>query len=369
MTQKSNNHIVVFHLLNDYSGSPMILKTVLNGLLNKGCEIDLVTSKGGVLDTIANKDTLKRHYYSYNFSMKPIVTLLRYVWVQIYTFFFAFRFLFSRNTVFYINTLLPVGPAFAGWLMRKKVVYHYHENADVKGAVYKGLSKAMNFIASEIICVSDYQKNGLKITRDAKVVPNAVSDQFSQLLLPDAKRAFAAKNILMACSAKMYKGVGEFIEVAKRLPQYNFTLVLNCSPEEKDKFMASNKLEAPTNMSIHSRTDKMYDFYNSASVVMNLSDTKLFIETFGMTVAESLLAGLPCIVPPIGASREIIIEGENGYAIDSHDVDLITQKINYIFSDEAVFTKMAESAVRRSKLFSEQNMVDSIYNVIVNGKN
>ncbi|MBR6105741.1 MAG: glycosyltransferase family 4 protein [Paludibacteraceae bacterium] len=362
--QNTQKHIVVFHLLNDFSGSPMILKTVLSGLIKKGCKIDLVTSKGGVLDSISASESFRRHYYSYNFSAKPIITLLRYTWAQLYTFLFSFRYLFANGTVFYINTLLPVGPAAAGWLMRKKVVYHYHENADVKGIVYRRLSRAMNFFASEIICVSDYQKSQLKSTRNVIVVPNAVSEQFSQMLHPDINRAFDTKNILMACSAKMYKGVGEFIEVAKRLPQYTFTLVLNCSQQEKTDFLNSNRLEIPENMTVHPRTAQMYNFYNTASIVLNLSDTSLFVETFGMTVAEALLAGLPCIVPPVGASREIIEEGVCGYAIDSHNTALIAEKIGYMLSDESVYRHMAGAAVNRSRLFNETNMIDSVYKVI-----
>lgn len=369
MSKISQNRIVVFHLLNDFSGSPMILKTVLNGLLKKGCRVDLVSSKGGVLDTISDNGALKRHYYSYNFSMKPWITLLRYVWTQVYTFFFAFRYLFSSNTVFYINTLLPVGPALAGFIMRKRVVYHYHENAWVKGSVYKALCKAMTFLASDIVCVSNFQRNTLQTTRHTLVVPNAVADQFTSELHPDAERAFNAKNVLMACSAKMYKGVGEFIEIAKKLPQYNFTLVLNCSDSEMNDFLKENKLVVPDNMTVHSRTDKMYLYYNNASIVMNLSDTSLFVETFGMTVAEALLAGLPCIVPPIGASKEIITEGENGYAIDSHETALIASKIDGLLSNETLYRQMANAAITASKAFNEQHMVDSIYNLIVNGKN
>lgn len=362
-------NIVVFQLFNDFSGSPMILKTVVSGLLKKGCNVNLVTSRGGVLDTIDDCDNLKRHYYSYNFSMKPLVTLLRYVWVQVYTFFYAFKFLFKSNTVFYINTLLPVGPAFAGWLMRKRVIYHYHENAWAKGRVYKELCRAMMFLASEIICVSDYQRNTLQGSRATKVVPNAISDVFAGKLLPDASRAFSAKNVLMACSAKMYKGVGEFLALAQKLPQYKFTLVLNCEPDEKEAFFTENNLSAPANVTVYPRTDKMFEFYNSASVVLNLSDTSLFVETFGMTVAEALLAGLPCIVPPVGASKEIITEGINGYAIDSHSTDLIAEKIDYMLSDLQVYAKMAEAAVAGGKVYSEKNMVDSIYSIITDGKN
>lgn len=37
-------HIVCFHLFNDYSGSPKVLKMVLQGILDKGYEVDLITS-------------------------------------------------------------------------------------------------------------------------------------------------------------------------------------------------------------------------------------------------------------------------------------------------------------------------------------
>ena len=42
--------IACFHLFNDYSGSPKVLKTILEGLLEKGYSIYLITSRGGVLD-------------------------------------------------------------------------------------------------------------------------------------------------------------------------------------------------------------------------------------------------------------------------------------------------------------------------------
>mgnify|MGYP000827528304 FL=1 len=46
------NRIICFHLFNDYSGSPKVLKMVLEGLLKKGCQVDLVSSKGGALDEL-----------------------------------------------------------------------------------------------------------------------------------------------------------------------------------------------------------------------------------------------------------------------------------------------------------------------------
>ena len=70
------NHIVCFHLFNDYSGSPKVLKGVLEGLLEKGYPVDLVTSGGGVLDELIGKPGFRKHGYRYRFSTNPIVTSL-----------------------------------------------------------------------------------------------------------------------------------------------------------------------------------------------------------------------------------------------------------------------------------------------------
>ena len=130
------SRVICFHLFNDYSGSPKVLKMILEGLLKKGCQVDLVSSTGGVLDELLHYKNLRKYSYPYRFSNNPAITILRYSTVQIYTFLLAFRWLFHKDVVFYINTLLPVGPALAGRIMGKHVVYHYHVNALVKGAFY-----------------------------------------------------------------------------------------------------------------------------------------------------------------------------------------------------------------------------------------
>lgn len=102
-------HIICFHLFNDYSGSPKVLKMVLEGLLKKGYQIDLVSSKGGALDELLHYNNLHKHSYPYKFSDNALFTMLRYYLVQLYTFFLSFRWLFYKDVVFYINALLPVG--------------------------------------------------------------------------------------------------------------------------------------------------------------------------------------------------------------------------------------------------------------------
>lgn len=235
-------HIVCFHLFNDYSGSPKVLKMVLEGLLKKGYPVDLVSSKGGVLDELLSYKNLRKHSYPYKFSNNPLLAMLRYSLVQLYTFFLAFRWLFRKDVVFYINTLLPVGPALAGRLMCKRVVYHYHENAFVKGAFYKTLAALMQKLAHEIICVSKYQASFLKRTNGVTVVPNALPKEFTDRLVFNPEAAFDRKTVLMLSSLKEYKGTREFITLSQRLPDYKFVLVINDTQKNIDKYLENNNL-------------------------------------------------------------------------------------------------------------------------------
>ena len=93
----------------------------------------------------------------------------------------------------------------------------------------------MQKLAHEIICVSAYQASFLKRKKGVTVIPNALPSEFVSRLHPDAEAAFNRKTVLMLSSLKEYKGTREFIELADRLPQYKFVLVINDTQENIDK--------------------------------------------------------------------------------------------------------------------------------------
>ena len=353
-------HIVCFHLFNDYSGSPKVLRVVLEGLLKRGYTIDLVTSRGGVLDELRSYPNLRMHGYSYHFSSRAAVTMLRYCAVQLYTFVFAFRWLLSRNTTFYINTLLPAGPALAGRLMGKRVVYHYHENAFVKGAFYSTLAAVMQRLAHRIVCVSGYQGSFLKRQDKVTVVPNALTADFVSRLKPDPEAAFGRKTVLMLGSLKEYKGTKEFIELSQRLPKYKFELVVNDTEENLTRFIAEQHVAVPENLTVYPRQSDVAPFYNRASVVLNLSNKRDIVETFGLTALEAMSAGLPVIVPTVGGIAEMVTDGVEGYKIDVADLDAIERRIDSMLTDRATYAALAANALSASAGYSAGAMVDGI---------
>lgn len=355
-------HIVCFHLYNDFSGSPIVLRMVLDGLLQHGYQVDLVTSDGGVLDTLQGRERFRKHSYTYRFSPNPIATMLRYMAVQCYTFCLALRWAFRKDVVFYVNTLLPVGPALAGRLMGKRVVYHYHENAHVKGVFYQSLAWMMQRLAHEIICVSHYQAASLAAGSKVRVVPNALPETFVDRMRPDAQRSYDNRNILMIASLKSYKGVREFMELSARMPDYRFTLVLNDSQTNINDYIKAHRLEGVIgrNLTVYPRQSDVAPFYTRASVLLNLSDRTRVIETFGMTVLEAMSAGLPVIVPTEGGVAELVCDGENGYRIDVGDMDRIERRLKEMFLQKNLYIRLSEKALQYARKFDSTSILRQI---------
>lgn len=357
-------HIVCFHLFNDYSGSPKVLKMVLEGMLRKGYRIDLVSSKGGVLDELLSYEKLHKHTYPYRFSNNPVMTMLRYCAVQVYTFLLAFRWLFQKDVVFYINTLLPVGPAMAGRLMGKRVVYHYHENAFVKGAFYKTLAFFMQKLAHEIICVSKYQASFLQRKEEVTIIPNALPEEFINRLEHDPQTAFERKRILMLGSLKLYKSPLEFIKLAQRLPQFTFELVVNDTQENINNFIKEHEINISENLNLFPRQNDVVPFYNRTSLVLNLSNKEQIVETFGLTALEAMSAGLPVIVPTEGGIAEMVGDGVNGYKINVQEFDKIVCQIKNILKNKEHYIRMANKANQISLNFNGDVMVEKIITIL-----
>lgn len=356
--------IAAFHLYNDFSGSPRALKTVLEGLLDKGCHVDLITSEGGVLDELTGHQRLCRRTCGYSFSENHFKTAVRFAWAQVKLFFMALRYVSDKDVVFYINTIMPVGAALAGRLTGKQIVYHYHENAYARGRMYSLLASIMEKLADCIICVSDFQRSLLIRQESVHVVPNALAPSFVARMNPDSDRAFGIRTVLMISSLKRYKGIPEFIELASMNPHFRFRLVLSDTMENIRDFLVDEGLVMPQNMECYPRQTDVSSFYNEASVLLNLSRKDMVVETFGLTALEAMSAGLPVIVPTVGGISEFVEDGVNGYKMDVEHLDKISDLVNNILSDRELYADLSSGALDASRAFSAAMSIDKIEDLL-----
>ena len=222
----------------------------------------------------------------------------------------------------------------------------------------------MERLANRIICVSEYQASFLICKEKVTVIPNALPEAFVKRQKPDPEAAFERKTELMLGSLKEYKGTTEFIQLSQRMPQYNFILVINDTQENIDGYLSEKHYTSEENLVLYPCQADVAKFYQQASVVLNLSDKRQFIETFGLTALEAMTAGLPVIVPTEGGIAEMVDDGINGYKIDVADLDKIEQHIQELLTDKTKYVEMAEQALACAKRFDANEMIDQITRII-----
>lgn len=358
---KAKQKIIVFHLLNDRSGSPKVLSQLIRSWVNnEDREVELYTSlhQDGFLSDLAGV-----HYHNgwYRFQANPWLRLVYYTLSQLILF---VKMLGKVNPsdVVYINTVLPFGAALLGKVKGCRVIYHIHEST-VRPAILKWfLFKMVAWTASEIINVSKFVEQAHGITSVPNhLVYNSIDEAFLSKVLP-RKQPANPSNVLMICSLKSYKGVGEFIQLASDQPAYNFRLVLNATQAEIDAFFIGQQL--PENTSLYPAQKNVHPFFQWADVIVNLSRPDGWIETFGLTIIEGMAYGLPAIVPPVGGVLEVIEAGVTGYSVDSRNREQLNEKLKALLDNLHHYQSCSEAALKRLELFKEKNMLAKVARVL-----
>jgi len=342
------------HLLNDNSGSPVVLRDAINAIDfgSNGAELYVGSQGKGALEHVG----VPINRYWYRRSNHRAVTLITFVISQIHLY---WKLTCSRarlDSLVYVNTLLPFGAAIWGKLNRRKVVYHIHEVSLSPKVLQRFLIWVAQRTASLAIYVSYDNKERLPIRGvPSVVIYNAVSPQVAAAALGHryAPRRSGKFEVLMLASPRDFKGVPEFLKLAERLLHQTdiaFQLVLNSSDEDSQNYL--NSASVPDNVKVNPRADRPELYYKSADLLLNLSRVDQWIETFGLTLVEAMSFGIPVIAPPVGGPSEIITDGEEGFLIDSRDVDLLGQRVMLLAETPDLSMQMSVKARRRAHDFS-----------------
>ena len=362
--------ILFVHLLNNFTGSPRVLANFLDEFAkDKKNEIHILTSKtDGFLSAL---EGVQFHWNGYKWHFNKIVLSFCLLISHIRQFIFV---LFGhRYDCIYINTILPCGAAFAAKLRKMKIVYHIHEFYPIPHMMQKVCVRFARFCADEVIFVSEYLRacySGV-FTCKQTVVFNSVSRDFhnaAKNVLREENyigKKFERRLIVLPCALKKYKGVFLFVEIAKKMPQFNFLLVVSNPKSESDAFFAMYNL--PSNLKIQNEIRNMTEIYSAASLVMNLSiphGVDKFIETFSMILIESFEFAVPVIAPCYGGPLEIVNNSENGFLLEEENIGDVCQKINFILSDFSRYKAFCDSALKRSMNFEVEKNVRQIKKII-----
>lgn len=353
--------IIAIHLLNDLSGSPLVFRQALEALVAEGYSVHLFTatpSGEGFLNGIGG---VVRHRIAYRWSPNRWLTLLFFLCNQA-VLFFRVLVLAHRRDIVYVNTMLPFGAALAGKLKGCRIVFHIHETSIKPAALKRWLLFVAGTTAHKLLFVSDYLRENTPITNPYIVIPNVLPFTFTREI-PPAKPNYAGKfNVLMLCSLKGYKGIGEFVACARLLPSMEFDLVVNSTQSAIDLFFRAEQL--PANLRIHPAQTNVHPFYVRASVVVNFSRIDQWVETFGMTVLEAMYYGKPVIVPTVGGVTELVDEEITGYLRDSRDTQAVVKCLHYLSVHPNTYDRMCNAAKTKARNYSPKVFQTSIISAI-----
>lgn len=353
--------IMCAHLLNDFSGSPRVLGQTITALTERGnvCALYVGSNGQGALDDLA----VPVYKYGYRRFGNRWLTLLAFFWSQLA----LFSLLVIRlrpGTVVLVNTMMPFGAALAGKVRGATVVYHLHETSIKPLVLKKFLRWVIGRCASKVVYVSKYlqQHDAIKGV-PATTVYNGLAESFQQQAASTVyQHLYDGKfHVLMLTSLKAYKGVNEFVGLASAMadqPHVKFTLVLSADQDEVDAYF--QHLGLPHNLALHPATSDVIRFYETASLVVNLSLVDTCVETFGLTILEAMAFGIPTIVPPVGGPVELVSDGVEGYQIDSKNHQQLTRTVARLSQDPQACQALSEHARMKASEFSTANFQKNI---------
>lgn len=185
------------------------------------------------------------------------------------------------------------------------VTTHYHGGSashfrDRLLKIYRVPGKWALEQADEVIAVSEWEREQLysDFGTETTVIPNGLDvDRFSAAEAEQRQKPY----LLCVGRLEKYKGIQHIIRALPMLPGYTL-VVAGCGPYRRELERIARRTEVTGRVEFlgHADDQRLPGLYAGAEVYVTLSE----FEAYGMTVAESIAAGTPCVVRDTNALSE-----------------------------------------------------------------
>jgi D-inositol-3-phosphate glycosyltransferase len=237
-----------------------------------------------------------------------------------------------------------------------KPMYRYHVRIAIE-------QKIMNY-ADAIIAICETTRIQIlhhyivDFEKLSVIYPGIEPEIFNTKETQEDKKIKLAKNSILAASRMVpAKGIDRIIGALATIKDdvdFHFYLAGNESYEDQEKSKEEIDAEAQVKALIkkHRLGDRVtfVGFVpHSTTLAAYYRKADIFIlagryEPFGLTTMEAMACGAATIVSSVAGSREIIIDGLNGFTVDTHDRKALGQKILQLLNDQKLRRKIAENA-------------------------
>ncbi|WP_440947241.1 glycosyltransferase family 4 protein [Methanosarcina sp. T3] len=205
---------------------------------------------------------------------------------------------------------------------KKKFVFspYYHRGGhtpfrNLLHKPYKFIGKMIFSRADTVICISEYEKrlvdSDFDVGQKTVKIPNGIN--LSEFENPGHQKSDSNQKILLYVGRlEEYKGVQYIIQSLPELQDFRLRIV-GKGPYEKDLHNVAERLEVAERIEWLKDISRkeLLECYASADVFLMLSSH----EAYGITVAEALASGTPCVVA-MGSALEEFVDGIQCFGVD-----------------------------------------------------
>lgn len=341
-------------------------------------EVDLVTSSASVkyeLERIGNN--IKIHKLPIgknekNLHFQSQKDLLVYAWKA----YFFGKKLISANKYDLTHSFFTVPCGFLSMVYHRLYKLPYIvslRGSDVPGYsdrfsfLYKFLTPLIRHIwkkSSAVIPNSEgLKKLALKTNPKQKmhIIYNGIDiEQFK----PSYRSRTSVVKIICVSRLTARKGINYLIDAVKILSQKYPNLRLEIAGEGDQQ--AALRAQAETanlgpKIAFLGRVphEKIAEIYNSAEVFVLPS----LNEGMSNTMLEALASGLPLIATDTGGSKELILNGENGFIIKMRNSEDIAEKLEKLISDPELARKMGDESRKIAETMSWKKVAEQYFDL------
>lgn len=205
---------------------------------------------------------------------------------------------------------------------------------------------------NKFIVLSAFQKqllhsNGFK-KKSIDVIPNCYIPKFENQL-QDINFELKTK-IGFIGRLTQEKGFFDFVDLARRLPQYEFQVAGDITLLDKSVLYPKNLIfEGLLN------SEQIISFYNRTKVVLLLSR---WYEGFPLVLLESMYNFTPLIVTNLGVMPDIINHKINGFVVEPGDFEDIEKYIHTLYQDNELYNNLI---IKNNKIVKEHYSASLYY--------
>ncbi len=210
-------------------------------------------------------------------------------------------------------------PALFAALAKKKCTFvftaYYHGGGhtairNLLHKPYKLIGRNIFKKSDKVICISEYERRkiisdfGVLSTKIEKIPTGLKLEEFAGLRYLKIHKN--EKTLLYVGRLEEYKGIQYIIKILPYLPDFKLN-VIGKGPFERELMKLAEKLSVTEQIIWHKDLTRgeLLQHYASAGIFLMLSTH----ESYGITVAEALAAGTPCIVAT-GSALDEFVDGK-----------------------------------------------------------